>query len=491
MAWPTGARAPLVSCGSPSRPAPTNSGGKASRTPACSPVPGCARPLPIPTYTQHVLLNPPRLSLRSRPHLRTSCFPRPHAMANRMQPRVLLERYRNSMIAFVGDSLNDNLVASFRCTLAAATPFQVRPALPGAAAQVTRLSAACCCTGDAPVCWFLHQPITCPLPTHYLPAPHRPTHPSLPPLFFPPLHFPPLLSPSFPLWSPALAARAGEGGGEAVPQCSDAAGVQPHPCHHRQWQAHPPRQLGTNGFHAVLLSAGLLTHPSLPPLLHYSSPQHRPTHLHFEGEGGRAVGGHTAAHSSHRIHGWPPLLPPGPTSMPCMDPCLVIFFAIRCPWHRFSPICLPQSQPLPIPSSLSQPIDHPSQNYMSPVLKLRKSLKAVRDYIERTNYPGVPLFVSYSPAHDRAQCQTAGTPLNNITAAVAGGDTRAMACLKEQRKLLARSRMRLVEITYMSMLRPDGHLNRGVSGRRKDCSHWCLPGVPDAWTNAIYSMLVA
>ncbi|CAI7793311.1 unnamed protein product [Closterium sp. NIES-54] len=478
MAWPTGARAPLVSCGSPSRPAPTNSGGKASRTPACSPVPGCARPLPIPTYTQHVLLNPPRLSLRSRPHLRTSCFPRPHAMANRMQPRVLLERYRNSMIAFVGDSLNDNLVASFRCTLAAATPFQVRPALPGAAAQVTRLSAACCCTGDAPVCWFLHQPITCPLPTHYLPAPHRPTHPSLPPLFFPPLHFPPLLSPSFPLWSPALAARAGEGGGEAVPQCSDAAGVQPHPCHHRQWQAHPPRQLGTNGFHAVLLSAGLLTHPSLPPLLHYSSPQHRPTHLHFPLF---IPLPHLAAPLSS-----PHYKPPCPASLsPSCPPCEQSSARVRVDgqWAAI----------LPLTAAIVFTAGHRffHQNYMSPVLKLRKSLKAVRDYIERTNYPGVPLFVSYSPAHDRAQCQTAGTPLNNITAAVAGGDTRAMACLKEQRKLLARSRMRLVEITYMSMLRPDGHLNRGVSGRRKDCSHWCLPGVPDAWTNAIYSMLVA
>ncbi|GJP32507.1 hypothetical protein CLOM_g6884 [Closterium sp. NIES-68] len=42
----------------------------------------------------------------------------------RMQPRVLLDRYRNSVIAFVGDSFSDNLVYSFRCTLSAATPFK-------------------------------------------------------------------------------------------------------------------------------------------------------------------------------------------------------------------------------------------------------------------------------------------------------------------------------------------------------------------------------
>ncbi|KAK6159062.1 hypothetical protein DH2020_006376 [Rehmannia glutinosa] len=30
-----------------------------------------------------------------------------------------------------------------------------------------------------------------------------------------------------------------------------------------------------------------------------------------------------------------------------------------------------------------------------------------------------------------------------------------------------------------------------VSTRRQDCSHWCLPGVPDAWNELIYTTLVA
>ncbi|CAI5490732.1 unnamed protein product [Closterium sp. Naga37s-1] len=328
------------------------------------------------------------------------------------------------MIAFVGDSLNDNLVASFRCTLAAVTPFQVRPALPGApcpsrcalpfqvrpalpgapcpsrcalpfqvrpalpgaAAQVTHLSAGCS---------------TIPFPAH-----SAPSHPSLPPLLFPLLPFPPLLSPSSPVPGPV------------------------------RWQQVRVRVGGRRYRNAVELPAYNLT------LLTIAS-----------GKLTRLVNSSSAR---VRVDGqWAAVLP---------LTAAIVFTA----GHRFF-----------------------HQNYMSPVLKLRKSLKAVRDYIERTNYPGVPLFVSYSPAHDRTQCKTAGTPLNNITAAVQGGDMRAMAVLKEQRKLLARSRMRLVEITYMSMLRPDAHLNRGASGRRKDCSHWCLPGVPDAWSDAIYSMLVS
>ncbi|CAI5523648.1 unnamed protein product [Closterium sp. Naga37s-1] len=328
-------------------------------------------------------------------------------LPNRMQPRVLLERYRNSVIAFVGDSLNDNLVASFRCTLAAVTPFQVRPALPGAAAQVTHLSAGCS---------------TIPFPAH-----SAPSHPSLPPLFFPLLPFPPLLSPSSPVPGPV------------------------------RWQHVRVRVGGRRYRNAVELPAYSLTVVTIA-----------------SGKLTRLVNSSSAR---VRVDGqWAAILP---------LTAAMVFTA----GHRFfHQVCCSHAA---TPAILLCRTSHPTPpNYMSPVLKLRKSLKAVRDYIERTNYPGVPLFVSYSPAHDRTQCKTAGTPLNNITAAIQGGDTRAMAVLKEQRKLLARSRMRLVEITYMSMLRPDGHLNRAVSGRRKDCSHWCLPGVPDAWSDAIYSMLV-
>lgn len=57
------------------------------------------------------------------------------------------------------------------------------------------------------------------------------------------------------------------------------------------------------------------------------------------------------------------------------------------------------------------------------------------------------------------------------------------------------------EITRMSALRRDGHpsiYDRGnSSGEKKqlkdrnnsDCSHWCLPGVPDTWNEILNAML--
>ncbi|OMO59010.1 PC-Esterase [Corchorus olitorius] len=56
----------------------------------------------------------------------------------------------------------------------------------------------------------------------------------------------------------------------------------------------------------------------------------------------------------------------------------------------------------------------------------------------------------------------------------------------------------LLNVTRLTNFRKDGHpsiygkrLTEGKkpSARRQDCSHWCLPGVPDAWNELIYATL--
>lgn len=59
----------------------------------------------------------------------------------------------------------------------------------------------------------------------------------------------------------------------------------------------------------------------------------------------------------------------------------------------------------------------------------------------------------------------------------------------------------LQEITSMSELRRDGHPSvfgaaggttqgKAESGlHSSDCSHWCLPGVPDSWNEMLYAVL--
>lgn len=64
----------------------------------------------------------------------------------------------------------------------------------------------------------------------------------------------------------------------------------------------------------------------------------------------------------------------------------------------------------------------------------------------------------------------------------------------------------LLNVTRLTNFRKDGHPSmygkkiddggnklKVVSStrrRRQDCSHWCLPGVPDAWNELIYASLV-
>lgn len=57
----------------------------------------------------------------------------------------------------------------------------------------------------------------------------------------------------------------------------------------------------------------------------------------------------------------------------------------------------------------------------------------------------------------------------------------------------------LLDITMLSGLRKDGHPSiysgdlspeqRSNPARSADCSHWCLPGLPDTWNQLFYTAL--
>jgi hypothetical protein len=49
----------------------------------------------------------------------------------------------------------------------------------------------------------------------------------------------------------------------------------------------------------------------------------------------------------------------------------------------------------------------------------------------------------------------------------------------------------VLHITSMSALRSDAHVgNWSDSPSTADCSHWCLPGVPDVWNEIVLSYLL-
>ncbi|CAO2816421.1 unnamed protein product [Amaranthus hypochondriacus] len=55
------------------------------------------------------------------------------------------------------------------------------------------------------------------------------------------------------------------------------------------------------------------------------------------------------------------------------------------------------------------------------------------------------------------------------------------------------TKVNLLDITSLSQLRKDGHPSiYGMDGNQgNDCSHWCLPGVPDTWNELLSAILLS
>ena len=58
--------------------------------------------------------------------------------------------------------------------------------------------------------------------------------------------------------------------------------------------------------------------------------------------------------------------------------------------------------------------------------------------------------------------------------------------------------VKLLNVTRLTNFRKDGHpsiygkVNTAgtmVPVKRQDCSHWCLPGLPDTWNELLYAAL--
>ncbi|XP_021804321.1 protein trichome birefringence-like 43, partial [Prunus avium] len=71
-----------------------------------------------------------------------------------------------------------------------------------------------------------------------------------------------------------------------------------------------------------------------------------------------------------------------------------------------------------------------------------------------------------------------------------GGTHPAQLVLERVMRKVSKS-VHLLDITTLSQLRKDGHPSAyGYGGSRgTDCTHWCLPGVPDTWNQLLFVAL--
>ncbi|GMN69021.1 hypothetical protein TIFTF001_038073 [Ficus carica] len=85
-------------------------------------------------------------------------------------------------------------------------------------------------------------------------------------------------------------------------------------------------------------------------------------------------------------------------------------------------------------------------------------------------------------------CKGQTEPINGSTYP---GDWPPAGAIVDQVLSQMSTRVTLLNITTLSQLRKDGHPSLygfgGATG--DDCSHWCLPGVPDTWNQLLYALL--
>ncbi|XP_044945738.1 protein trichome birefringence-like 8 [Hordeum vulgare subsp. vulgare] len=142
----------------------------------------------------------------------------------------------------------------------------------------------------------------------------------------------------------------------------------------------------------------------------------------------------------------------------------------------------------------------------------RRSLQTVKDWAltnPRLSKRGHLFFRSYSPSHyGNRTWDTGGSCTDQwdpLTTSTSERDQQEHSWINTMISSVARSMRRrhgmnkdavFLNITYTTGLRRDGHPSRyrepeTPSDAPEDCSHWCLPGVPDVWNQMMYGHLVS
>lgn len=84
-------------------------------------------------------------------------------------------------------------------------------------------------------------------------------------------------------------------------------------------------------------------------------------------------------------------------------------------------------------------------------------------------------------------CKEATKPLETLSASPSEKIVIAEEVIKKMRTPIT-----FLNITGLSEYRVDGHpsiYGRKSASGSQDCSHWCLPGIPDVWNELLYAHL--
>ncbi|CAI5478690.1 unnamed protein product [Closterium sp. Yama58-4] len=124
----------------------------------------------------------------------------------------------------------------------------------------------------------------------------------------------------------------------------------------------------------------------------------------------------------------------------------------------------------------------------------RAVINRVKKFLDvEAKFKGIPMWLTYSPSHYRSSTYPPSCPDSKPLSSVSL-DNAAVQFRSIELEMLQNTRFSMLDLTAMSGLRPDGHVQMYYgpvknSKTKWDCLHWCLPGVPDAWSDVLQLVL--
>eukprot|EP00850_Spirogloea_muscicola_P017785 SM000156S02141 [mRNA] locus=s156:120459:128080:- [translate_table: standard] len=129
---------------------------------------------------------------------------------------------------------------------------------------------------------------------------------------------------------------------------------------------------------------------------------------------------------------------------------------------------------------------------LAPLNAYQAALNYVKNYVSvrHPKYLGVPMWLTYSPSHytyhigNKPAC-TATQPTGTSQVAAFEKVDISTSFRRMEYNTFINSPFRILDITHLSNFRIDAHVGKyyGSAQNSKttyDCTHWCLPGLPDA-----------
>ncbi|CAI5476193.1 unnamed protein product [Closterium sp. Yama58-4] len=134
----------------------------------------------------------------------------------------------------------------------------------------------------------------------------------------------------------------------------------------------------------------------------------------------------------------------------------------------------------------------------SALLTMQESLVTLTRYLKASGYRGMPFFITYTAFHyynsfaaKTESCVGFTDPFKPKQLQYAEATTDIITSRNAQMAILRRApEFKIVDVARSTLSRPDAHQQMATGTDRPDCSHFCVPGVPDSWVDIVNSYMI-